>query len=77
YNYWGDDDGDGQGIDGVTATGSLNLSIVDKYNNPVARNKILTFCGDKAPYKLTLSNTEGTLKTRYGVPNESRFSASN
>ncbi|PXY93139.1 hypothetical protein [Gilliamella apis] len=71
YNYWGDDDGDGQGIDGVTATGSLNLSIVDKFNNPVARNEVLTIC--KAPYRLTLSNNGGTLTTRYGVPNESRF----
>ena len=73
YNYWGDDDGDGQGIDGITATGSLNLSIVDNFNNPVARNEVLTIC--KAPYKLTLSNTEGRLTTRYGVPNESRFTA--
>ena len=78
YNYWGDDDGDGQGIDGITATGSLNLSIVDKNNQAVARNEVLTICSnDKAPYKLTLSNTEGRLTTRYGVPNESRFSASN
>ncbi|OCG04401.1 hypothetical protein A9G15_04710 [Gilliamella apis] len=75
YNYWGDDDGDGQGIDGVTATGSLNVSIVDKYNYRVPRNRVLTIC--KAPYKLTLSNTQGTLKTRYGVPNESRFNAGN
>ncbi|OCG04941.1 hypothetical protein A9G19_04035 [Gilliamella apis] len=75
YNYWGDDDGDGQGIDGITATGSLNLSIVDKNGQVVARNEVLTIC--KAPYKLTLSNTEGRLTTRYGVPNESRFSASN
>ncbi|OCF99947.1 hypothetical protein [Gilliamella apicola] len=75
YNYWGDDDGDGQGVNGVTATGSLNLSIVDKFNNPVARNEVLTIC--KAPYKLTLSNGEGRLTTRYGVPNESRFTAGN
>ncbi|WP_131798766.1 hypothetical protein, partial [Gilliamella apicola] len=75
YNYWGDDDGDGQGIDGITATGSLNLSIVDKDNQAVERNEVLDIC--KAPYKLTLSNTKGTLKTRYGMPNESRFSASN
>ncbi|MBI0155481.1 hypothetical protein [Gilliamella sp. W8128] len=75
YNYWGDDDGDGQGVNGVTATGSLNLSIVDKDNNRVARNEVLTIC--KAPYKLTLSNGEGRLTTRYGVPNESRFSAGN
>ncbi|MBI0059817.1 hypothetical protein H3T83_01235 [Gilliamella sp. M0320] len=78
YNYWGDDDGDGQGVNGITATGSLKLSIVDKDNNPVARNEVLTSCNnDRAPYRLTLSNTNGTLKTRYGVPNESRFSADN
>ncbi len=75
YNYWGDDDGDGQGVNGVTATGSLRLSIVDKRGRAVARDDVLTTC--IAPYKLTLSNTEGTLKTRYGVPNESRFRAGN
>ncbi|OTQ64076.1 hypothetical protein [Gilliamella apis] len=75
YNYWGDDDGDGQGVNGITATGSLNVSIADNFNNPVARNEVLTMC--KAPYKLTLSNGEGRLKTRYGVPNESRFTAGN
>ena len=74
FNYWGDDDGDGQGVNGITATGSLSLSIVDKDNQPVARNTTVDAC--KAPYKLTLSNTKGTLKTRYGVPNESRFSES-
>ncbi|OCF99946.1 hypothetical protein A9G16_02870 [Gilliamella apicola] len=73
YNYWGDDDGDGQGIDGITATGSLSVSIVDNWNRPVARNEVPTIC--KAPYKLTLSSDSGTLKTRYGVPNESRFTA--
>ncbi|WP_131798786.1 hypothetical protein [Gilliamella apicola] len=73
YNYWGDDDGDGQGVNGITATGSLNLSIVDRWDRPVARNEVLTICNDKAPYKLTLSNIEGRLKTRYGVPNESSF----
>ena len=51
------------------------LSIVDKNNQAVSRNTVLSVCN--APYKLTLSNSEGTLKTRYGVPNESRFSASN
>ncbi|MBI0155475.1 hypothetical protein [Gilliamella sp. W8128] len=76
YNYWGDDDGDGQGVNGVTATGSLNLSIVDRWNYRVARNQVLDICNnDRGPYKLTLSNTSGTLKTRYGVPNESRFTA--
>ncbi|OTQ67805.1 hypothetical protein B6D17_11190 [Gilliamella apis] len=75
YNYWGDDDGDGQGIDGITATGSLNVSIVDKNNRAVARNEVLTSCN--SPYKLTLSNSDGILTTRYGVPNESRFTAGN
>ena len=71
FNFWGDDDGDGQGINGISATGSLNLSIVDRNGEAVTRNTALDPC--KAPYKLTLSNTEGSLKTRYGVPNESRF----
>ncbi|OTQ54138.1 hypothetical protein B6D06_00305 [Gilliamella apis] len=75
YNYWGDDDGDGQGIDGITATGSLNLSITDRRGQSVARNEVPTIC--KAPYRLTLSNSEGILTTRYGVPNESRFTAGN
>jgi len=75
YNYWGDVDGDGQGRDGITATGSLMLSIVDKNNQPVSRNTVLTI--SNAPYKLTLSNTNAMLKTRYGVPNESHFTASN
>ena len=68
YNYWVDDDGDGQGIDGITATGSIKLSIVDRTGQPVARNEVLDIC--KAPYILTLSNTDITLKTRYGIPNE-------
>ncbi|OTQ45379.1 hypothetical protein [Gilliamella apis] len=76
YNYWGDDDGDGQGVNGVTATGSLYLSIADKIGRTVARNEVPTICdNNKAPYKLTLSNSEGRLTTRYGVPNESRFGA--
>ncbi|MCX8583018.1 hypothetical protein J3T94_03155, partial [Gilliamella sp. B3372] len=73
YNYWGDDDGDS----GVTATGRLTLSIVDKNNQPVSRDTMLTTCTDSAPYRVTLSSTNGTLSTRYGVPNRSTFSASN
>ena len=68
-NYWGDDDGDA----GVTATGSLSLSIVDKNNQSVSRNSVLTICN--APYKVKLSSTDGTLSTRYGFPNRSTFSA--
>ena len=70
-NYWGDDDGDS----GVTATGSLSLSIVDKNNQSVSRNSVLTICN--APYRIKLSSTDGTLSTRYGVPNRSTFSARN
>ncbi|MCX8663772.1 hypothetical protein [Gilliamella sp. B2911] len=66
-NYWGDDDGDS----GVTATGSLSLSIVDKRGQSVSRNSVLTVCN--APYKVKLSSTNGTLSTRYGVPNRSTF----
>ncbi|MCX8684896.1 hypothetical protein [Gilliamella sp. B2864] len=70
-NYWGDDDGDS----GVSATGSLSLSIVDRNNRPVSRDTVLTTCTDSAPYKVTLSSTDGTLSTRYGFPNRSTFSA--
>ncbi|MCX8680330.1 hypothetical protein J3U22_11990, partial [Gilliamella sp. B2865] len=72
-NYWGDDDGDS----GVTATGRLSLSIVDKNNRPVSRDTVLTTCTDSAPYRVTLSSTDGTLSTRYGFPNRSTFSARN
>ncbi|WP_133053376.1 hypothetical protein [Gilliamella apis] len=76
-NYWGDDDGDGDGQDpdGITATGSLNLSIIDRFNNPVTRNTVLTICN--GPYKVKLASTNGTLSTRYGVPKGSDFNASN
>ena len=73
YNYWGDDDGDS----GVTATGSLSLSIVDKNNRPVSRDTVLTTCTDSAPYRIKLSSTNGTLSTRYGFPNRSTFRESN
>ncbi|MCX8679652.1 hypothetical protein J3U22_08510 [Gilliamella sp. B2865] len=69
-NYWGDDDGDS----GVTATGRLSLSIVDKRGQSVSRNSVLTTCN--APYRIKLSSTDGTLSTRYGFPNRSTFSAS-
>ena len=69
YNYWGDDDGDS----GVTATGSLSLSIVDKSGQTVSRSTVPEIC--KAPYRVKLSSTNGTLATRYGFPNRSNFSA--
>ncbi|KDN09280.1 hypothetical protein GAPWKB30_2115 [Gilliamella apicola] len=69
---WGDDDGDGQGADGVTASGSISLVIKDKDGNTINRSDALDIC--KAPYKVTLDSSEGTLETRYGMPNSSTFS---
>ena len=66
-NYWGDDDGDSV----VSATGSLSLSIVDKRGQSVSRSTVPTICN--APYRIKLSSTNGTLSTRYGVPNRSTF----
>ena len=74
-HYWGDSDGDGEGPNGITATGSLSLSIVDKDNQAVSRNTVPKICN--APYKVTLTSTDGTLETNYGVPKSSHFAASN
>ena len=68
YNYWKDDDGD----DDFSISGDLNLIITDKNNQVVPRNTRLEICN--APYKVTLSNTNALLKTRYGVPNGTNIS---
>ncbi|WP_141670920.1 hypothetical protein [Gilliamella sp. wkB178] len=73
YNYWGDDDGDGQGANGVTASGTLSVRITDKDNQAVSRNTVLSACSG-APYKVELTSTAGSLTTRYGLPNSSSFS---
>ncbi|MWN06788.1 hypothetical protein GQ598_10680 [Gilliamella sp. Pas-s95] len=73
YNYWGDDDGDGQGANGVTATGILSVTFTDKSDRAVNRSDTLDICS--APYKVTLSTTGGSLTTQYGVPNSSNFSS--
>ncbi|OCG40732.1 hypothetical protein A9G25_07335 [Gilliamella sp. Bif1-4] len=69
---WGDDDGDGQGAGEVTASGSISLVIKDKDGNTVNRSDTLSLC--KAPYKVTLSSTGGSLTTQYGLPDSSTFS---
>ena len=69
---WGDDDGDGQGAGGVTASGSISLVIKDKDGTTVSRGDTLNLC--KAPYKVTLSSAGGNLVTQYGIPNSSTFS---
>ena len=73
-NYWGDDDGDGKGVNGITATGSLSVSITDKNNQAVSRSTVLNICN--APYKVVLSSTNGSLNTQYGLPNSSNFTGS-
>ncbi|NUF26540.1 hypothetical protein [Gilliamella sp. ESL0254] len=72
YNYWRDDDGDGQGGNGVTASGNISVSFRDKDGNTVSRNEALSIC--KAPYRVTLSSTGGYLQTQYGVPSRTSFS---
>ncbi|MWN31792.1 hypothetical protein GQ596_04955 [Gilliamella sp. Pra-s60] len=69
---WGDDDGDGQGAGGVTASGSMSLTIKDINSTAVSRSDTLSICN--APYAVTLSSTGGNLVTQYGVPNSSTFS---
>ncbi|NUF27352.1 hypothetical protein [Gilliamella sp. ESL0254] len=69
---WGDDDGDGQGANGVTASGNILVNFTDRDGNTVSRSDSLSICS--APYKVTLSNTDGYLQTQYGVPNISSFS---
>ncbi|MDF7670964.1 hypothetical protein PT276_07130 [Orbaceae bacterium ESL0721] len=70
-NYWGDDDGDGVGTGGITATGTLTMQITDADGGTVKRDDRLTAC--VAYYKITFSNSAGTLKTQYGSPNAITF----
>ncbi|NUF27784.1 hypothetical protein [Gilliamella sp. ESL0254] len=72
YNYWGDDDGDGQGTSGITATGRISVSFTDKDGNTFNRSDALDICN--APYRVALSSTGGSLTTQYGVPRSSSFS---
>ncbi|NUF27240.1 hypothetical protein [Gilliamella sp. ESL0254] len=68
---WEDDDGDGQGANGVTATGSISVSFTDKNGNTVNRSDALDICN--APYRVRLVSTGGSLTTQYGVPRSSNF----
>ncbi|MWN05772.1 hypothetical protein [Gilliamella sp. Pas-s95] len=72
YNYWRDDDGDGQGGNGVTASGNISVSFTDKDGNTVSSNGALDIC--KAPYRVRLSSSGGYLQTQYGVPSRTSFS---
>ncbi|MWN06791.1 hypothetical protein [Gilliamella sp. Pas-s95] len=70
---WGDDDGDGQSTNGVTATGRISVGFSDKNGRSVSRNDTLNPC--KAPYRVRLDVTHSSLTTPYGVPNSSLFSS--
>ncbi|MDF7670693.1 hypothetical protein PT276_05700 [Orbaceae bacterium ESL0721] len=71
YNYWGDDDGDG--INGISATGTLTMQISDAEDRTVKRDDKLNAC--VAYYKITFNNSAGSLKTQYGSPNTVTFPA--
>ncbi|MWN05254.1 hypothetical protein [Gilliamella sp. Pas-s95] len=70
---WGDDDGDGQGTNGVTATGIISVYFSDKNGRSVSRSDILSACD--SPYRVTLDVTHSSLTTQYGVPNSNTFSS--
>ncbi|NUF26770.1 hypothetical protein [Gilliamella sp. ESL0254] len=71
FGYWRDDDGDEPAANGIS--GSISASFTDKDGNDVSFNEELSGC--KAPYRVTLSSTEGYLQTQYGVPNRTNFSS--
>ena len=81
YNYFGDDDGDGyqNSTEGVIATASGNISI--KWENIngiditdiVKKNPKNPFSTCDAPYKLTITASNGELNSIYGQPNKSSF----
>ncbi|NUF28020.1 hypothetical protein [Gilliamella sp. ESL0254] len=70
---WGDDDGDGQSTNGVTATGRISVGFSDKNGRSVSRSDILSACD--SPYRVRLDVTHSSLTTPYGVPNSSLFSS--
>ncbi|NUF48941.1 hypothetical protein [Gilliamella sp. ESL0250] len=72
---WGDDDGDGQGTNGVMASGGrISVSFTDKNGSTVSRSDTLDICS--APYKVILSSTNGNLTTQYGIPKGRTFGGS-
>ncbi|MDF7667316.1 hypothetical protein PT273_05600 [Orbaceae bacterium ESL0727] len=69
YNYWKDDNGDGN----ATATGTLSVTITDVNGNAVNRSTTLDGCN--APYKVKLASTNVTLRTLYGYTNSTNYAA--
>lgn len=68
FNYWVDDDGDGD----ITATDTLNLSIVDKVNQKLSGNTVPKIC--QASYQVKSKFHGGKLTIRYGVSESRNFS---
>ncbi|MDF7666867.1 hypothetical protein PT273_03230 [Orbaceae bacterium ESL0727] len=75
HNYWGDDNGDGQGVNGITATGTIMVKLYDANNALLSRNTALNRC-DSSYYRVVLSSPAGVLSTKYGYPRTSNFTAS-
>lgn len=73
YNYWRDANGDGQGENGINATGVLSFQMKDSDGNTLNRSSNLDIC--LAYYSVTLSSTAGTLTTKYGNPNSTTYDA--
>ncbi|MDF7670075.1 hypothetical protein PT276_02450 [Orbaceae bacterium ESL0721] len=73
YNNWGDDDGDGQGDSGITATGIITMTITNVRGEVVDRSEVLSACS--APYKVNLTTSAGLLTTQFGDPNNLSFGA--
>ncbi|MWN05234.1 hypothetical protein GQ598_02720 [Gilliamella sp. Pas-s95] len=71
YHYWGDDDGDGQGANGVKARGDLSFELRNKFNFYVSRNDSVHPC--LGPYQIILHSSGGELITQYGIPNRAHF----
>ncbi|MDF7668000.1 hypothetical protein PT273_09120 [Orbaceae bacterium ESL0727] len=76
YNYWGDENGDGQGSNGITATGTVSIRVYDSNNKLLKRNDVLNRC-NASYYRVVLNSTAGTLTTKYGSPRNNNFTASN
>ncbi|MWP29915.1 hypothetical protein [Gilliamella sp. Pra-s54] len=68
---WGDDDGDGLEVNGVSASGNISVSFTDKNGNAVSRSDTLSIC--HAPYRIRLISSGGDLTTQYGMPNSTTF----
>ncbi|XKM13446.1 hypothetical protein RCS94_10540 [Orbaceae bacterium ac157xtp] len=64
-----DDDGDAN----LTLTGTLTMTIVDKFGNTV--NLTDTLLKANAPYKITMSSTAGSIQTQYGDPKTTLLNA--